>query len=212
VKRREFITLLGGTAAWPFTARAQQPRSPVVGYLSSVSPEPDIVAAFLRGLAEIGLVDRQDFTIEYRWAEGQYDRLPGLASDLVRRQVAAIVTGGGDPPLIAARAATETIPIIFNTATDPTQLGLVTSLNRPVGNLTGVSTFSSQLGAKRLELLRALTPGASAIAVLANPSYPTTQSQVKELLEAAAHLSNTRRCIGSEHGTRHGRSICHAGK
>src|SRR5262245_19870905 len=188
VKRREFITLLGGAAAWPLAARAQQRATPIVGYLSGISPEPEIVATFLRGLGEIGFTDGQNVTIEYRFAEGQYARLSALATDLVRRQVAAIVTGGGDPPIIAAKAATDTIPIVFNTATDPTKLGLVASLNRPASNITGVSTFSSQLGAKRLELLRQLVPSASTIAVLTNPTYPTTQSQVAELQEAATHL------------------------
>src|SRR5262245_34245503 len=175
MRRREFITLLGGAATWPLSARAQQQRGQlVVGYLSSVTPEADILAAFHRGLGETGFVDGQNVTVEFHWVEGRYGELPALAADLVRRQVAVIVTSGGDPPLIAARAVTETIPIIFNTATDPTKLGLVTSLNRPVGNVTGVSTFSSQLGAKRLELLRQLMPGAAATAVLTNPKYPTT--------------------------------------
>jgi putative tryptophan/tyrosine transport system substrate-binding protein len=149
LRRREFITLIGGAAAaWPLAARAQQQVTPIVGYLSGISPEPEIIATFLRGLGEIGFIDGQNVIIEYRFAEGQYARLSALATDLVRRQVAAIVTGGGDPPIIAAKAATDTIPIVFNTATDPTKLGLVASLNRPASNITGVSTFSSQLGAK----------------------------------------------------------------
>ncbi len=188
MRRRHFIMVLGGAAAWPLATWAQQPAMPVVGYLSSVSPEPEIVAAFRRGLGESGFVEGQNVAIDYRWAEGRYDRLSAWATDLARRQVAVIVTGGGDPPIIAAKAATETIPIVFNTATDPMKLGLVTSLNRPVGNVTGVSTFSSQLGAKRLELLQELVPQASVIAVLTNPIYPTTESQVKEVQEAAAHL------------------------
>ena len=188
MRRRHFIMVLGGAAAWPLATWAQQPAMPVVGYLSSVSPEPEIVAAFRRGLGESGFVEGQNVAIDYRWAEGRYDRLSAWATDLARRQVAVIVTGGGDPPIIAAKAATETIPIVFNTATDPMKLGLVTSLNRPVGNVTGVSTFSSQLGAKRLELLQELMPQASVIAVLTNPIYPTTESQVKEVQEAAAHL------------------------
>jgi putative tryptophan/tyrosine transport system substrate-binding protein len=185
MRRRHFIMVLGGAAAWPLATWAQQPAMPVVGYLSSVSPEPEIVAAFRRGLGESGFVEGQNVAIDYRWAEGRYDRLSAWATDLARRQVAVIV---GDPPIIAAKAATETIPIVFNTATDPMKLGLVTSLNRPVGNVTGVSTFSSQLGAKRLELLQELVPQASVIAVLTNPIYPTTESQVKEVQEAAAHL------------------------
>jgi ABC-type uncharacterized transport system substrate-binding protein len=190
IGRREFITLLGGAAVMlPLPLHAQQQRGKlVVGYLSSVTPEPDILAAFHRGLGETGFVDGQNVTVEFHWVEGRYGELPALAADLVRRQVAVIVTSGGDPPLIAARAVTETIPIVFNTATDPTKLGLVTSLNRPVGNVTGVSTFSSQLGAKRLELLRQLMPGAAATAVLTNPKYPTTESQVKELQDAASRL------------------------
>jgi ABC-type uncharacterized transport system substrate-binding protein len=190
MKRREFITLLGGAAtAWPLAARAQQRAMPVVGLLSNASPGPysDIVAAFRQGLSEAGKVQGRDVTIEYRWAEGQNDRLPGLVADLVRRQVAIIVTTG-IPETLAAKAATRTIPIVFQVGVDPADIGIVPSLNRPGGNLTGVTNFNAEVGPKRLELLRELLPTAPVMALLVNPTNPTAAEILWRDVQAAAHL------------------------
>jgi ABC-type uncharacterized transport system substrate-binding protein len=158
IRRREFVILLGGgaAAAWPLAARAQQRALPVIGLLSSRSPAVDmpLIAVIRQGLNETGLVEGQNVTLDYRWAEGQYDRLAGLAADLVRQQVAVTVTIGGETSALAAKAATATIPIVFATGTDPLRSGLVTSLSRPGGNITGVSTFLVDMEPKRLELLR----------------------------------------------------------
>ncbi len=184
VRRREFITLLGGmAAAWPLATRAQQPRMPVVGFLSSGSPNAlvDLVAAFHSGLAETGYVEHRNVDIEYRWAEGQYDRLPALAADLVRRQVTAIVTSGGTPSVLAAKSATTTIPIVFSTASDPVAGGYVASLKRPGGNLTGITTLNVRVGPKRLELLHELAPTAGTIALLVNPSNPAAETELRDL-------------------------------
>ena len=173
MRRREFITFLGGaTVAWPRAARAQAPVIPVVGFLdpSSADALADRMRAFRQGLKETGYVERENVAIEYRWMEGQYDRLPELAAELVRRQVAVIVTTGGIPSVIAAKAATMTIPIVFLVAEDPVRLGLVASLARPGGNLTGINFFNAELTAKRLELLRELVPAATRVAVLVNPA------------------------------------------
>jgi putative ABC transport system substrate-binding protein len=188
LKRRQFIALFGGAAAWPLAARAQQATIPVIGFLGSSSPNAyaHLVAAFRRGLSEIGYSEGQNVAIEYRWAEGHYDRLPALAADLVRHQVAAIVTSGGVGSPVAAKAMTSSIPILFAIGSDPVKHGFVTSLNRPGGNMTGVDFFSIKLGPKRLELLRDLLPKATAIAALVNPESPRVD--VKEMQGAAQAL------------------------
>jgi ABC-type uncharacterized transport system substrate-binding protein len=185
MRRREFIILLGSATAWPLAARAQQPAMPVIGLLSARSPATDtpLIAVILQGLNETGFVEGRNVTIDYRSAEGQYDRLAGLAADFVRRQVAVIVVIGGDPPALAAKAATATIPIVFSSGTDPVKLGLVSSLNRPGGNLTGVSFLSSLLLVKQLELLRELVPAATTIGFLVNPNNPNTEVRTREMQE-----------------------------
>jgi putative ABC transport system substrate-binding protein len=187
--RREFIALLAGTAAWPLAARAQQPLQ-VVGFLNAASPGPlrVQVAAFLEGLKQSSYVEGQNVAIEYRWAEGQYDRLPTLVADLVRQQVNVIVSGGGAPAVLAAKAATTTIPIVFSLGADPIGLGVVASLNRPGGNITGVYQFTSGLEAKRLGLLHEMVPKASPIAVLVNSNFADAENQLRDLKEAAARL------------------------
>jgi len=187
VKRRAFITLLGGAAAaWPLAARAQQPM-PVIGYLNGTSPAPSaqFVAAFRQGLNETGYAEGRNVTIEYRWAEGRYDRMTEMAGDLVRRQVAVIVASGGAAAIASAKQATATIPILFVTGSDPVQTDLVASLNRPGGNVTGVHFFTVELESKRLGLLRDLVPNAATIAVLLNPTYPNAAFHLQEVENAA---------------------------
>src|ERR1700676_2353279 len=189
MRRRDFIKIIAGSAtAWPLSARAQQPAMPVIGFLSSFTTNPRFVAAFRQGLGEAGYVEGQNVAIEYHWAEGgQYDRLPTVAADLVGRQVAVIVASP-IPAALAAKAATTTIPIIFAIGSDPIESGLVASLNRPGGNITGVSFLSVELGAKRLELLRDLVPRVASIALLVNPNNTNAQPQTKETQLAAAGL------------------------
>jgi putative ABC transport system substrate-binding protein len=191
MKRRDFITLLGvAAAAWPLAAQAQQPAMPVIGFMSSASAAPwaHYVAAFRDGLKAIGFVEGQNVAIEFRWADGQYDRLPMIAAELVRREVAVIVATGGAPAVLPAMAATPTIPIVFSTGSDPIKLGFVSSLNRPGSNATGVYFFIGAMEAKRLGLLRDLVPAATLIGVLLNPNNSNAEAQSKDIQEAAAAL------------------------
>jgi putative ABC transport system substrate-binding protein len=187
-RRREFITLLGGAAAWPLAAHAQQAAIPVIGVLANGSDgSKNFNVAFFQSLKEAGFVEGQSVAVEYRWAESQLDRLPALAADLVRRRVAVIVAIGAASAL-AAKAATTTIPIVFATGADPVALGLVASLNRPGANLTGSANLAGELAPKRLQLLRQLLPNAALFGVLADPRFPITQSTIADLQAAARTL------------------------
>jgi putative ABC transport system substrate-binding protein len=186
MKRREFITLLGGAAAWPLAARAQQP--PVIGFLNTGSPNllPHHLSAFRQGFNDAGYVEGRNVAIEYRWADGRYDRLPALAADLVRQRVAVIVANG--PAVPPAKLATATIPIVFVTGVDPVATGLVARLNEPGGNLTGVTTLDVELGPKLLDVLHQTVPGAANIAALVNPLNPAGAGQSADLLAAARNF------------------------
>ena len=190
IRRRELLAALGSAAAWPFAARAQQPAMPVIGFLGGGSPDLDAkrVGAFRQGLSEAGYAEGKNVAFEYRWAEGRYDRFPALATDLVRRQVNVIAALGGTPSALAAKAATTSIPVIFETAVDPVEFGLVESLNRPGGNLTGVTILSVELGPKLLELAHELVPRATAMALLVNPTSPFAETLSRDTQAAARTL------------------------
>jgi len=187
VKRREFIAGLGGAAAWPLAARGQPSAMPVIGFMTIVgqNARPDLVDAFRRGLKEAGYAEGHNVAIEYRFAENQYDRLPTLAADLVSRKVAAIAATGGGASILAAKASTTTIPIVFTTAGDPVHEGFVASLNRPGGNVTGINWFGTQLGAKGLGLLLELVPHATVVALMVNPNSPESARMLSDTQEAA---------------------------
>jgi putative ABC transport system substrate-binding protein len=190
MRRREFIGVLGGAAAWPLMAHAQQAAMPVIGFIHSASPIyfAQFSEPFRDGLKEAGYVESRNVAIEYNWAEGYYDRLPALVADIVDRQVAVIFAAGGTDPAKAAKAGTTKIPIVFVSAADPVRTGLVASLSRPGGNVTGVSLLASALDAKKLDLLRQLVPQVSMIGALINPNYPEAKSQSEEFQAAASRL------------------------
>jgi putative tryptophan/tyrosine transport system substrate-binding protein len=191
MKRREFVSLLGGAAvAWPLAARAQQPAMSMIGFVSSRAPgeSAGVVAAFRRGLSEAGFVEGQNLAIAFRWAEGHYDRLPALAAELVNLRVAVLFAAGGPPSALAAKEATSTIPVVFSAVSDPISLGLVPSLNRPGGNVTGMSFLNSELVAKCAQLLKESVPAAAVIAFLVNPSGPSAEIFAKEAPAAARAL------------------------
>jgi putative ABC transport system substrate-binding protein len=189
MKRRDFITLLGGAAAWPLAVRAQQPPVPVIGFLNGASPEgyAPYATAFRQGLREAGFVDGQNVAIEYRWAEGRYERLPAQVADLVRRQV-SVIAATSTPASLVAKAATSTIPIVFTTAADPIEIGLVASLNQPGSNVTGVSFFNAELGSKQAGLLHELIPAAAHVGLLVNPKFPATDALTRDVTTAGSAI------------------------
>jgi putative tryptophan/tyrosine transport system substrate-binding protein len=211
LKRREFVTFLGGLAVWPLAARAQRTTRPIVGFLNSASADKYayLAAAFRQGLNDLGFVDGQNITIEYRWAAGQYDRLSEMAADLVRREAAVIAVN--TPAVMPAKKATSTIPIVFFTAADPVEAGFVASLNRPGGNLTGISGLQSELGPKRLELLHELVPKATTIALLVNPNNVDVEKLTRDVEATARNLGLEIQVLRAS--TRRGsqRSLCEAG-
>src|SRR6516164_792475 len=198
MRRRNFITLIGSAAAWPLAARAQQPTEPVIGFLSarSLDDSANLVAAFRGGLQETGYIEGRNVTIEFRWAEGQYDRLPGLAAELTARRVAAIVAPAM-APVRAAKAATATIPIVFLTGADPVQFGLIQSLSRPGGNVTGVAILTNTLVQKQLELLHEVVSSVTLVALLVNPKNPITESDTKDVQSAAGSTRHRSWCSTS---------------
>jgi len=197
MKRREFITLLGGAAVWPLAGHAQQAARPVIGFLNAASPAEwtRFLTAFRAGLRESGFTEGQNVAIEFRWAEGRYDRLPGLAADLVNRRVTVLVATGGTTSAVAAKAATTTIPTVFSTGGDPVEEGLVASISRPGGNRTGVSLLTTTLAPKRLEILREVVPKASVIGVLLNPNSAGAQPQLEDVEKAARAIDQQMRIL-----------------
>ena len=196
MRRRELITLLGGAVAWPLAARAQQPRIPVVGFMSGRSPEDSarVASAFRKGLADAGFIEGQTVKIEYRWANGDSDKLPALAADLVNHKVAVFVAVGGDVSAAVAAKATKTIPVVFGMGSDPVKAGLVASFNRPGGNVTGFTLWTNEMESKRLGLLRELVPGVPLIGILVNPRFPPTEQELLDQppLGRSAHARSKR--------------------